>query len=46
MSPVVDGGNQGTPDTIVASRPIPETDLPLCPETVELWLADGGGDHS
>jgi hypothetical protein len=26
---------------IVATCPIPETDLPLRPKTIERWLADG-----
>jgi hypothetical protein len=36
-----DRGNQGTPATSVATCPIPETDLPLRPETIERWLAAG-----
>jgi hypothetical protein len=36
-----DRGNQGTPDVIVATCPIPDSDLPLRLETIERWLADG-----
>ena len=34
-------GNQGTPEVVLASCPIPETDLPLRPETIERCLAGG-----
>jgi hypothetical protein len=36
-----DGGNQSTPNVIVATCPIPDSDLPVGPETIERWLADG-----
>ena len=36
-----DRGDQSTPNVIVAICPIPDSDRPLSPETVERWLADG-----
>ncbi|MET4487650.1 hypothetical protein [Bradyrhizobium sp. LA7.1] len=36
-----DRGNQGTPNVVVAICPLPETDLPLGPATIERWLAAG-----
>lgn len=36
-----DRGNQGTPNVIVAICPIPESDLPLGPTTIERWLVAG-----
>lgn len=34
-------GDQGIPNVIVATCPIPATDLPLGPATIERWLAAG-----
>lgn len=36
-----DRGSQGIPDVIVATCPIPDSDRPLRPETIERWLAAG-----
>ena len=36
-----DRGNQERPNVVVAICPIPERDLPLRPDTIDRWLADG-----
>jgi hypothetical protein len=36
-----DQGYQSTPNIVVATCPIPDSDRPLCLVTIERWLADG-----
>jgi hypothetical protein len=34
-------GNQAIPNVIVATCPIPDSDLPLCTASIERWLESG-----